>query len=244
MFKQIPTPRVLGLTAGAALALGAAPSASAVVVYSTGFDGPDGTQPTGWVVEEGGGLALDGAGAYVKSSGGVARSNYEGLLDDGSASDSITDYTVDADFSISGSTGSDAAVIARYQEGTSFSNDAFYGARFSADGSFDLYSFDPGFGTLATQSVSGYDFGDVWNIELSVNGSAIGATLRDESDIVVGSLGVTDEEITGPGTFGVRPANATVRYLDYSVDVIPEPGSLAIAAAGAGLLLGRGRRRG
>ena len=229
------------LLAAACLTAG---SASAAPLYTTDFDGPAGTQPAGWDVEEGTGLALDGNSGYAKTSGGVTRAIYEGTLDDGSAADSRADYTITSDFQITGGTSSDASIYGRYQPGTSFSNDEFYGARFSPDGNFDLFSFDPSFGTLESASVAGYDSGETWTIGLDLDGDTITATLADETGTVLSTLSETDTEIAGPGTFGVRPANAGVTYLNYTVTgaAIPEPAGLA-ALGGLALLLAPRRVR-
>ena len=237
-------PVLTTLLAGAAIGL--ASSASAAVLYDTEFDGPSGTQPAGWTVEEGGGLALNGSGAYVKSTGGVTRSIYSGPYSDGSSSFSKADSTISADFTITGSTGSDASVIGRYTDGPAagFGDDTFYGARFNAGGSFQIFKFNPNFGVVESATVTGYDFGEVWNISLDLSGTSLTAVLTDDTGSVVSTLSDTDSDVTGPGTFGVRPANQTVSYLNYTVegDAIPEPASLALV--GAGLMLVLGRRRG
>ena len=193
------------------------------VLYRTAFDGPVGTQPEGWELQEGSGPALDGDGAYVQPAASIARSMYVGRLDDGSPADGRTNYTVAADFTLRGSDGSDVALIGRYQPNSGPGDDTFYGARFNAGGALQLYAFVPSFKLLGSTDLGAGaydpDAADppVWNLSLTLDGSALLATLTDNTGQQIGQVEATDDTLPGPGGFGVRPANGTVSYLGYTV---------------------------
>ena len=192
-------------------------------LYRTAFNGPAGTQPDGWELQEGNGPALDGDGAYVQSEASIARSMYVARLDDGLPADGRSDYTVAADFTLRGSGGSDVALIGRYQPNSAPGDDTFYGARFNAGGALQLYAFVPSFKLLESTEIGAAAYDEnaadppVWNLRLTMQGPDLTATLTDDAGRLTATVRATDDTLPGPGGFGVRPANATVSYLDITV---------------------------
>lgn len=228
---------IIAAVAGIQL-VGAGISHAVSVLYTTNFPGTE-TQPADWVVISGGtssgtgpGWIIDDSGAYRyqnPDTGVNALSHYTGALEGGIAYNALTDYTIEATFRRSG--GSVVGLAGRIS-----TTNTYYHARIfnvSSVPSLQLFKFVGGTATQLGSNIAldpAYVADSAWRLVMDFNGTTISTYAYDEMNTLAGSISVTDTSIAS-GSAGVR-AQATGRYEDFTISIVPEPSSALLAALG------------
>jgi hypothetical protein len=158
------------------------------------------------------------------------------------ASGMLTDFTVSSKFHFTESSSARAGVVGRQS-----SAEVFYVARVTGTTTnyVDVYWNDPsqgtGYGRIVHQALSpGYISNDMCTISLKCEGSNIGVSVRNSSNVEIGSKTVVDSHITS-GYAGVRSNTDAFGCTEFQV--IPEPGAVALLiSALAGLAIVRRKR--
>lgn len=200
------------------------------LLYTTGFDGTDASQPADWSVTASG-LDFEIVSNEYRADNGTntGLGYYTGNDAFSNAASTWTDYTVTSDIRQTGN--AIGGIVARVQNVNSF-----YNARINGSGAgsvFELYRVG-GTGTLLLDSDNAinYTAGQSWTIELSLSGSSLVANLYNASSTIVSTLTATDTAFSS-GSAGVRgdPNNNVIVWESFEVSSIPEPST-------SGLLLG------
>lgn len=187
------------------------------VLYSTSFDGPAGTMPTGWSTLVGSagspGWRIAPSGSYVfDQTGANGISNY-GVLT------GLTDFVVETTLH-KGSTGGFIGVVGRFQNTSNF-----YHARLNGVDKLDIYKWVGNTPTvLATTTIpSGQQYmsGETWKLQMVFFHDTIAARLYDETGQKVAQVRVNDTSHAS-GTSGVRGGGGAVAsWDDFLVRDVP-----------------------